>query len=215
MQTEDDFSTWGFFDPQALRADRPAAIAAHFDQGACAPHILPPRATRGWAQDGAFFVHGQFPGSLWGHAQLAVGLVGVAVESQSLDVRVGDLDLGDVLAGETEWQSALPELVFMLDFAFGLGCWSIKDTNVLELERGTELGERIGIVREKDGVIIDVHLQRPSVAQESGGKEIEVGEQEFWAIDFGIDEHAATIVEHIKHGKVQQAWGEPAMGRSV
>ena len=142
-------------------------------------------------------------------------MVGVAVESQSLDVRVGDLDLGDVLAGETEWQSALPELVFMLDFAFGLGCWSIKDTNVLELERGTELGERIGIVREKDGVIIDVHLQRPSVAQESGGKEIEVGEQEFWAIDFGIDEHAATIVEHIKHGKVQQAWGEPAMGRSV
>ena len=133
--------------------------------------------------------------------------MGVAVESQSLDVRVGDLDLGDVLAGETEWQSALPELVFMLDFAFGLGCWSIKDTNVVELERGTELGERIGIVREKDGVIIDVHLQRPSVAQESGGKEIEVGEQEFWAIDFGIDEHAATIVEHIKHGKVQQAWG--------
>jgi hypothetical protein len=64
-------------------------------------------------------------------------------------------------------------------------------------------------------VIIDVDLQRSSVAQESGGEEIEVGQEEFSTIEFGSDEHAAAIVEHIEHGKVQRASGEPAMGRSV
>ena len=42
-----------------------------------------------------------------------------------------------------------------------------------------------------------------------------MGEQEFAGIDFGTDEEAATIVEHIEHRKSQRALGEPAMGRSV
>ena len=52
-------------------------------------------------------------------------------------------------------------------------------------------------------MVIDVNLQRSPVVQEHGGEEIQVGEQEFAAIDFGADEEAATIVEHIEHGKVQ------------
>jgi len=64
-------------------------------------------------------------------------------------------------------------------------------------------------------VIIDVDLQGPAVGQEGGGEEIQVGEQEFPVIDFGADDDAAAIVEHVKHGKVQRAAGEPPMGRSV
>lgn len=132
-----------------------------------------------------------------------------------MDVRVGGFDLGDLFAGETRWEPALPELVFALDFSLGLGGWGIKEADVIELERPAELGERLGVLREKDGVIIDVDLQRTAVDQEGGRKEIEVGQEKFPIIEFGTDEQAAAIVEHIKHGKVQRAAGEPAMGRGV
>ena len=106
-----------------------------------------------------------------------------------------------------------------LDFAFGLRRWGIKETDVVELEGPAQLGQRVGIVGEKDGVIIDVDLQGAAVGQESGGEEIEVGEQEFALIEFGADEQAAAIVEHIEHGKVQsrsgnQRWGEASSCQS-
>ena len=132
-----------------------------------------------------------------------MGFMGVAMEPQSVDVRVGLMDLVDVFAGEKGREPALPKLVFALDFSLGLGRWSIKETNVVELESRTELSQRVGILREKHGVIIDVDLQGPAVVQESGGEEIQVGEQEFAVIDFGADEQAAAIVQHIEHGKVQ------------
>ena len=203
MEAENDFGARRTLDAEALGADGNPAIGPDFEGSAYAPNIGPPGATRGWAQDGAFFFYGKFPGSLWDHAQLAVGFVGVAVESQGVDVRVGDFDLGDVFAGKIGWESALPVLVFALDFSFGLGSRSIQETNVIELESPTQLGERLGSLREKDGVVIDVNLQGSPVVQESGGEEIQVGEQEFAAIDFGTDEEAAAIVEHIEHGKIQ------------
>ena len=137
------------------------------------------------------------------------------MEPQSIDVRVGGLDLGDFFAGEIGWEAALPELVFALDFSFCLGRWGIKEAYVVELEGPAQLGERLGILGEKHGVIIDVDLQRTAVDEEGGGEEIEVGEEEFAVIEFGTDEQAAAIVEHIEHGKVQRAAGEPAMGRGV
>ena len=215
MEAENDFGTRGTLDAEALGADGNAAIRADPEGRADAPNIRPPRATRGWAEDGPVFFFGEFPGSFWGHAQFAVDFLSVAVEPQSVEVRVGDFDLGDLLAGGIGGQSALPELVLPLDFAFGLRRWSIQEANVVEFERGAELGERLGILREKDGVVIDVNLQRSAVAQESGGEEIEIGQEEFSAIEFGTDEHAATIVEHVEHGKVQRAGRKPAMGRSV
>jgi hypothetical protein len=55
---------------------------------------------RGWAQDGALLLFGKFPGLFRGHAQFAIGLVGLAMESRSFDVRIGDIDFGDLFAGE-------------------------------------------------------------------------------------------------------------------
>ena len=141
--------------------------------------------------------------------------VDVAMEPQSLDVWVGRFDLGDLFAGEKGWEPALPELVLALDFPLGLGRWGIKEANVVKLEGRAELGQGVGILREKDGVIIDVDLERTPVGQEGGGKKIEVGQEKFPIIEFGRDEQAAAIVEHIDHGKIQRATGEPAMGRSV
>ena len=130
-------------------------------------------------------------------------------------MRVGHLDLGNLFAGEIGWEATLPELVLALDFSFSLGCWGIKETNVVEFESPAELGQCVGIFGEKQGVIIDVDLQWATVGQEGGGQEIKVGEQEFTAIDFGSDEEAAAIVEHIEHGKIQGGGWEPAMRRGV
>ena len=203
MEAQHHLGARGTFDTEALGADGNAAIGADLERSADTPNIRPPRAARGWAQDGPLFFLGEFPGLLRGHAQFAMGFVGVAMESQSIDVWVGGFDLSNVLTGEIGWESALPELVLALDFAFGLRRWGIQETNVVELERPAELGQRVGILREKDGVIIDVDLQRSAVAQESGGEELQVEQEKLSAIKFGTDEHAGTIVEHIEHGKVQ------------
>ena len=145
MEAENDFGARRTLDAEALGADGDTAIGPDFEGSTYAPNIRPPGARRGWAQDGPFFLYGKFPGSLWDHAQLAVGFVGVAVESQGVDMRVGDFDLGDVFTGKVGWESALPELVFPLDFAFGLGSGSIQETNVIELEGPTQLGECLGV----------------------------------------------------------------------
>ena len=215
MEAQNDFSPWGMFDTEALGADGNAAIGADLDRGANTPNIRPPRTSVDWAQDGSPFFPGAVPGLLWSHAQFAVSFVGVVMEAQSVDVRVGLFDLADVFAGKKRREAALPELVLALDFSLGLGRWGIKETNVVKLEGRAELGQRLGILGEKHGVIIDADLQRPVVSQESGGEEIQVGEQEFPVVDFGADEDAAAIVQHIEHGKVQRAGGKPAMGRGV
>ena len=205
----------GTFDPEALGADGNAAIGTDLERSADTPNIRPPRAARGGAQDGALFLFGEFPGLLRGHAQFAMDFVGVVMESQSIDVWVGGFDVGNGLTGEIGGESALPELVLALDFSFSLRRWGIQETDVVELERPAELGQRIGILREKDGVITDVDLQRSAVDQESGGEELQVGQEEFSAIEFGTDQHTGAIVEHSEHGKVQCAQREPAMGGSV
>ena len=215
VEAQNDLGAPGMFDAEALRADGDTAIGADFDRGANTPNIRPPRTSGDRAQDGPFFFLGAIPGLLRRHAQFAMGFVGVAMEAQSVDVRVGIIDVRDVFAGEIGWEPALPELVLALDFSLGLGCWGIKETNVVELESPAQLGEGVGIFGEKHGVIIDVDLQGPTVGQQSGGEEIQVGEEEFPVIDFGADEQAAAIVQHIEHGKFQGTGGEPAMGRSV
>ena len=203
MEAQNHFGAPRMFEAVALGADGNTAIGADFDRGANTPNIRPPRTSGDGAQDGTFFFLGTVPSLLWSHAQFAVGFVGVAMKPQSVDMGIGVFDLGDVFAGEIGREPALPELVFALDFSLGLGRWGIKETNVIELEGRAELGERIGILGEEHGVIIDVDLQRSAVSQESGGEEIQVGEQEFAVIDFGADEQAAAIVQHIEHGKVQ------------
>ena len=64
-----------------------------------------------------------------------MGLVGIAMEAQGVDMRVGVLDLADPLAGEIGGQPFLPELVFTFDFTLGLRSWSIKETNIIKAQR--------------------------------------------------------------------------------
>ncbi len=80
VETEDDFGAWRPFDAQALGADGHAAIGADPQGGAQAPNIRPPRTSGCRTEHGSFFLFGEFPGSLRGQAQFAVGFVGVTME---------------------------------------------------------------------------------------------------------------------------------------
>ena len=215
VKAENDFCAWRPFDAQALCSDWNTSIAADFDQGANAPNIWPPRTSGRWTQDGSVFFFGKVPGRLWNHPKLAMSFVLVAMEAQGVDVNVGNVDVGDFFTGEVGGQAALPILMRALDFSFGLWRWSIKETDVVKLEVPAQLSKRVGIFGKKDGVIIDVDLQRASVSQEGGRKEIQIGEQEFPAINFRGDKESAAIIEHIDHGEIQRTGRKPAMGCGV
>src|ERR1035441_1657453 len=69
MEAENDFGTRGTLDAEALGADGNAAIRADPEGRADAPNIRPPRATRGWAEDGPGVVqrHHVCADGLWVH----------------------------------------------------------------------------------------------------------------------------------------------------
>ena len=86
---------------------------------------------------------------LRGHAQLAMGFVSVVVQSQSVDMGVGDFDLRDLFTGKIRGKSSLPELVLALNFPLGLRRWGIQEANVVKLESPAQLGQRVRILRER------------------------------------------------------------------
>lgn len=184
MEAKDDFGAGRFFDAQALRADGDAAVHTDFDKRAHTPHIIPPRTARGRAQDGAFFFFGVIPGVERSLAQFAMDFMGVAVGAQGVDVLVGLVELGDFFTGKIRRQAALPVLVGAFDFALGLGRGRVAQADVVELERPTQLGQRVGIVREEDTVVIDVKLERASVGEKGGGQKIKIGKEEFALVNF-------------------------------
>ena len=100
MQAEHDLGGGGSFDAQALRADGHAAIGADLQDRAHAPHVVPPSTAWGPTDHGASFLEGLIPGPLRSLAQFAMDFAGVAMRPQIVDVRVGFLDLVNLLAGE-------------------------------------------------------------------------------------------------------------------
>jgi hypothetical protein len=215
VETKDDFGAGRFFQAQTIGADGHPAVGADFERSADTPDIRPPRTTRGWAQRRAFFRLGLVPGPLGSLAQLPMDFVGVVVCPQGVNVRVGDGDFADFLAGKVGGQPPLPKLVFAFDFAFGLRGGGIAQADVVELERPAQLGEGVWIVGEEETVIIDVELEGPAMGQEGGGEEVKVGEQAFALIEFGTREKTAAVIQHVEHGAGQFGVGEPAMGRSI
>src|SRR6266581_5626242 len=137
------------------------------------------------------------------------------MKSQSIDVSVSIFEFGDLFTGEIGRKAFLPELVFAFNFAFGLRRWSIKEANVVELEGRAQLGESLWVLSEEDAVIIDIELEGATVGQEGGGQEIQVGQEEFAVIEFGADEEATAIVEHVEHREVDGAERKPTVRRGI
>ena len=215
MEAKDDFGAGRFFEAQPLGADGDTTIVADFEERAHAPDIVPPRTFGRGAQDGAFFFFGIIPGAQWSLAQFAMDFMGVAMGAQGVDVLVGFVELGDFFTGKIGRQATLPELVFAFDFAFGLGGGRVAQADVVELERPTQLGQRVRIVCEKEAVVIDVKLERTSMGEKGGGQKIEIGKKEFAFVNPGAGEKTAAIIEQVEHGKGDFGMGEPAVGRGI
>ena len=120
MEAEDDGGPSWMFESNALGADGNTSVGSDFQRGPQAPDIRPPRASRGGSQDGTLLLFGDVPSPLGCEFEFAMGLAGIAMEAQRVDVRVGLFYVGDALAGEIGGQALLPELVFAFDFALGL-----------------------------------------------------------------------------------------------
>lgn len=135
--------------------------------------------------------------------------MGIMMGAPGVDVLVGFLELEDFLAGETGGQAALAELVFAFDFTFGLRRGGLAQAEVVELERPTQLRERVGNLGEEEARVIAVKLEGPSVREKGGGQKIKVGKQEFTLVKLGTGEQATAIIEQEKG---DFGVGEPAVG---
>ena len=212
---EDDLGARSGLDAQELRADGDAAVGANLDGGAQAPDKGPPGAVGFGAQHGTLFLEREVPGLLRSHVEFAVAFVLIAVETQGLDMRVGLVEIGEVLAGEVGGQALLPEEMSAFDFAFGLRRGRVAERDAVEVKGLAQLREGLGVMGEEEAVVIDVDFQGQAILAEGRGQEIEVGQQGFTLIDFRAGKDAAAIVEHVEHGKGLWAAGEPAVGRGV
>ncbi len=212
---ENGLGSWCGIDAQELGADGDATIETDLDVGMLAPNEGSPGAVGFGAQEGALFFERQVPGFLGNHLQFPMNLALVAVQPESLDVGVGVVEIDHVLAGKVGGQTLLPEEVSTLDLAFGLRGRSEPKGNAIEVEGLTKLGEGLGVMGEKQAVVIDVEFQRQPVLREGSRQEIEVSEQGFAFVDFGGGEDSAAIVEHVDHGEGLSAAGKPAVGRSI
>jgi len=186
VEAQHDLGAGWLFQAEPLCPDGDPSVGADLEVRAHAPDKSPPRAPGCRAQRGAVFFPRLRPGTVRRLAQFTMNFGGVVMIPQGINVPVGDGDFGDLFTGEVRRQPALPELVFAFDFALGLGRGGVAQADVVELERPAQLGERVGILGEKEAVVIDVELQGPPVGQEGGGQEIKVGERaararKFWS----------------------------------
>ena len=202
-------------DAYALSADWDATIGGDSDRRTEAPDKGPPRTDGDRPQNGTFLFQGEIPGMGGFHFEFAVDLMVVAVDPEVLDLRIGLVDVDDLLAGKKGRQTLLPKEVTTFDFPFGLRGWGIAKADAVEVEGLAQLGKGLGVMSEEEAVIIDVDFQRQSVFDKGGRQEIQIGQEEFALIDFGAGEDTAAIIEHVDHWKEMRGVDEPLVRRGV
>ena len=60
--------------------------------------------------------------------------------------------------------------MFAFDLALGLGRGGVAQAEVVEPQRPAHLGERVGVVGEKEAVVVDVKPERASVGRKAAGR---------------------------------------------
>jgi hypothetical protein len=65
-------------------------------------------------------------------------------------------------------------LVLAFDFTFGLGHAGVAEGDAVEVQVGTELGQRVGALRKEKTVAIDIEFEWQAVFAEGGREEVEV-----------------------------------------
>ena len=116
----DEFCSWSQCHWQALRANGDPAIGSDADGRPNATDVRPPRTTWGWTKSSTFLLSSECCCSIGSTTEFAVDFVGVAMQAQSMEQRVGRFWGNDVLSGEEARKTTLPIEVLAFDFALGL-----------------------------------------------------------------------------------------------
>jgi hypothetical protein len=152
-ETADDGGAgWGV-NGLALRADGDFAVLPDADASLLAPDVGPPRTVGGGADHGAFFGAGLWVGGVGCLAGFAMDFVLVGVGHELVEQMVGPDQFNDLFGGQEGDEAFLPVVMAAFDFPFGLGRWGLAELDTVGVERGAELGERIGVVGVEEGVV--------------------------------------------------------------
>ena len=212
-EAADDFGAgWSVYGV-ALGADGDFAVIADADAGLLAPDIGPPGALGWGTEDGAFVGEGLLVGGVRGLAEFTVDFVLVGVGGERVEKLVGSGEFNDAFCGEQGDEAFLPVVVAAFDFAFGLGRWGVEELNAVKVEGLAELGEGVGIVGVKEGVVVHIKGQGEAEGLEDTGEEVEVSEQRFCGIEARPRVEARGVVEDFQEdlfgGAAQEegVWG--------
>ena len=214
-ETADDMGTRGCVNGLALGAGRDFAVVADADAGLLTPDVGPPGTRRDGTDDGAFFGEGLLVGGVRGLPEFAVDFMLVGVGEEWIEQLIGAGEFDDVVGGHERDQTFLPVVVAAFDFAFGLRSWGIEEFDPVEVEGLTELGEGIGIVGVKEGVVVHIESQWQAVGLKDAGEEVEVGQQGFGAIAARTGVQARGIVENVQEDLFFGVTGQPGVGCGV
>lgn len=195
MEAVNDWSACGNASTQAFVADRHTAIRSDFQGSARAPDIRPPWATGHGAQDGAILPASFNCGGIRSATQFAMDFLGVTMTAQCGQELVGGFWGGDVFSGKQGGEPTLPVLMLAFDFAFGLRGAGVAEGDAVEVQGSTKLGQRFGPLGEEKAVAIDIEFQWHAMFNESGGKEVKVGEQVFSVVNFGAGADAGAVIQ--------------------
>lgn len=83
------------------------------------------------------------------------------------------------------------------DFAFGLWCRSIAQGDAVEVQGRPELGEGLGMRKEK-GVIIHIQRQWQAVGAKGPVQEVQMRQQRFAVIEPGAHIVARGVIQQIQ-----------------
>jgi len=128
---------------------------------------------------------------------------------------VGRGEFNDGFCGEQGDEAFLPVVVAAFDFAFGLGRGGVAELNPVKVEGLAELGEGIGIVGVKEGVVVHIKGQRETVGLADAREEVEVGEEGFSGIEARTGVEAGGVVEDFQEDLFVGAAVEEGVGCGV
>jgi hypothetical protein len=148
-------------------------------------------------------------------AQFAVQFVLVGVGNELVEQAVGTDDFNDVICSQEWHQAFLPIVVSAFDFAFCLGCGGVEQFDAIEVEGLAKLGESVGVVSVKEGVVVHVKGQWQAMGLKNAGEKIEVGEQGFSGIEARAGIQAGGIIENVQKDLLVGAAGQPRVRRGI
>ena len=109
----------------------------------------------------------------------------------------------------------MPVIVAAFDFAFGLGGWGVAQRDAIEMECGTQLGERIRIMGVEEGVVVNVEGQRQAMDLEDTREKVKMSQERFSGVEVSARVKARGVVQKVQEDLLVGRARQPGMGAGV